>query len=53
MKSKSRVSDKTSTGEKVTAIGFVAIAFAAVFLGLHKDEVMAGQLVDVVVSYLS
>ncbi|MEM8870861.1 MAG: hypothetical protein AAGB10_12575 [Pseudomonadota bacterium] len=53
MNSKSRVSDKTSAGEKLTAIGFVFLAFAAVFLSVHKEELLAGRIVEVALSYLS
>ncbi|MEM8657476.1 MAG: hypothetical protein AAFV27_08220 [Pseudomonadota bacterium] len=52
MQSKSRVSDKTSAGEKLTAIGFVSLAFAAVFLSVHKEDVLAGRIVEVVMAYL-
>ena len=50
---KSRVSDKTSTMEKVTAMGFVGVAFSAVFLVMHRDDILAGRLVEVVASYFT
>lgn len=49
---RSSVSDKSSNGEKMTAIAFVVIAFAAVFIGLHKKDIEEGRLMQTVASYV-
>jgi len=46
------VSDKTSKGEKVTAIAFVLIASLAVFIGVHKKDIEEGRLLETVASYI-
>ncbi|NNU80766.1 hypothetical protein HMH01_09985 [Halovulum dunhuangense] len=43
----------TSLTEQFLAIGFVLIACLAVFGVLHKDEIMAGEIDQVVASYIS
>lgn len=43
----------TSATEQFLAIAFVACAFAAGFLVLHKEEIMAGEIDQVIASYVS
>ena len=38
--------------EKIVAVGFVACAFVAVFVGMHKEDIENGQFGDVVASYV-
>ncbi|MEM8787968.1 MAG: hypothetical protein AAGE76_06885 [Pseudomonadota bacterium] len=52
MSVKSRVSDKTSAGEKFVAITFVLCASVAVFIGMHKKDIEEGRFMEVVASYL-
>ncbi len=49
---KSCVSDKTGKGEKITAIAFVLIASAAVFIGMHKKDIEEGRLMETVATYI-
>lgn len=43
---------KQDSGEKITAVLFVLVAFAAVFVGVHKDDIMEGRLMEVLASYV-
>jgi len=49
---RSCVSDKSSNGEKVTAIAFVVIASVAVFIGIHKKDIEEGRLMETVAAYV-
>lgn len=43
---------KQDAGDKFTAIFFVLCAFGAVFVGFHKDAILEGRIVEVVLSYV-
>ncbi|WP_154446470.1 hypothetical protein [Halovulum marinum] len=43
---------KQDSGDKITALLFVAVAFAAVFVGVHKDDIVEGRLIEVLTSYV-
>ncbi|WP_112322645.1 hypothetical protein [Oceanibium sediminis] len=43
----------TSKTEQILSIVFVLCAFAAGFLVMHKDEIMNGEIDQVIASYIS